>query len=189
MLAGYLQEKCDITAFIDSEVWGYSDDLLKKIDHEFCNPYKNEVGEEVYDYNRRNRSTALVHLILQGALAKMINRCECMIFIGSPNSLRPSDIKDENLTYSPWIYSELLMANSFPPRIPERYKPIRHDSFCNESQNFIPDLKVNLETFRTLSISDIDDVVKNPTNPSPEEVLDQLYLDKGILRYSDQLYG
>ena len=35
-LAGYLKDSFELTAFIDSCVWGYANDLLKMIDNKYC---------------------------------------------------------------------------------------------------------------------------------------------------------
>lgn len=107
MLAGILKEKFDLNVFIDSCVWGYTDDLLKKIDNEYCKmPHSNS-----YNYEKRNKSTSYVHLLLNGALMKMINKSKCVMFLNTKNSLIGSNTLSEGNTSSPWIYSELLMTN------------------------------------------------------------------------------
>src|SRR5690554_4831518 len=35
-LAGYLADKHEIICFVDSCVWGYANDLLRKIDNKYC---------------------------------------------------------------------------------------------------------------------------------------------------------
>ncbi len=90
-------------------VWGYSNNLLKKLDNHFC---KN-TGTNTYDYDCRNRTTSHVHMMLSTALYKMIDKTECIIFLNTENSINLSEgtstddiIKTK--TYSPWIYSEIL---------------------------------------------------------------------------------
>ena len=115
--AGYLQEECGITSFIDSTVWKHSDDLLKEYDDKHCVAQRNPDGSiQSYNYNKRNQSTAHIHLLLQGALAKMIDHCECLIFINTPNSI-PYSNNDKAKTASPWIYNELLIAHLLKNKI------------------------------------------------------------------------
>lgn len=71
-LAGFLH-RYNITSFIDSTVWGYANDLLKQIDNKYCVQRRKPGGGYTYDYDKRNQSTSHVHMMLQGALAKMIN--------------------------------------------------------------------------------------------------------------------
>lgn len=115
-IAGYLYEKFGIKCFIDSCVWDYGNKLLKRIDDVYCKTFKHPDGSYSYDYNKRNQSTSHIHLLLNGALAKMINATECLIFVNTPNSIKVKDTIEQIKTASPWIYSELLMATEFPHR-------------------------------------------------------------------------
>lgn len=93
-LAGWLYKKFGIKSFIDSCIWGYSNDLLKLIDKEHC--YQEETN--TYDYNLRNYSTSHVHMMLSVALTMMIDNTEC-ILSNTPNSITTSSII--NKTESP----------------------------------------------------------------------------------------
>lgn len=73
-LAGFLKREFSITSFIDSCAWGYSNDLLKMLDNEYC--YQEE--SDTYNYSQRNRSTCHVFMMLSVALSKMMNDCECV---------------------------------------------------------------------------------------------------------------
>ena len=109
-----------LKAFIDSCVWLYCDELLRKIDDSYCQ-FNND--NDFYDYKKRNQSTSHVHMLLNGALTKMIDSTECFIFVGTSNSihLTPSAIKEEKYsTYSPWIYSELLTSRIIEHKTPSR---------------------------------------------------------------------
>lgn len=119
-LAGWLQTTFGLKSFIDSEVWGYADNLLKVIDDNYC---KNKF-EKTYNYNLRNRSTSHVHMMLSTALTEMIDRCECVIFVNTKNSFTPVDyLNDEGRTESPWIYSEIAMTRMIRQRTPEAHRP------------------------------------------------------------------
>ncbi|GEC88887.1 hypothetical protein [Brevibacillus brevis] len=104
-LAGWLYSNFELTVFIDSCVWGYSDRLLKIIDNEYC---KNENGA-TYDYDKRNHSTSHVHMMLSTALTKMIDKTECVFFLNTPSSVSASDVVG-GITKSPWIYHELAIT-------------------------------------------------------------------------------
>jgi hypothetical protein len=79
-LSGHLQEQFGLKSFVDSAVWGYSDDLLRILDDAFC--YNG--SSRTYSYQKRNRSTSHVHMMLSVALTRMIDKCECIIFINTP---------------------------------------------------------------------------------------------------------
>ncbi|WP_317973699.1 hypothetical protein [Novosphingobium pituita] len=104
-LSGYLHYKFGIKSFIDSMVWGHSDKLLKMIDDEYCT---NNRGKS-YIYQKRNRSTSHVHMMLSVALSQMINRCECLFFVNTPKSINSSNVISST-TGSPWIYAEIAMT-------------------------------------------------------------------------------
>lgn len=156
-LALWLYEKHGIVSFIDSTVWHYADDLLREIDEAYCIQMTPN-GNLEYDYIKRNRSTAHVHMLLQGALMKMINKCGCLIFVNTPNSISTSDINDETKTASPWIYNELLTA-----------KMLLLNQRNEDKVAFQINYTVDLRDFPKLTLGEIRYA------DSPTEVLDQLY--------------
>lgn len=116
-VAAALEDKLGLACFIDSCVWGNADDLLKEIDNEYC----LQPSREIYDYAKRNRSTSHVHMMLQGALVKMIHRSECVIFLNTPKSMVVrDDLTKTSRTASPWIYSEILATSLIEKKAPER---------------------------------------------------------------------
>lgn len=118
--AGWLNDNFGIRSFIDSTVWGYSGKLLKEIDNIYC---RSKLGA-TYDYEKRNRSTSHVHMMLSTALADMIDRCECVIFVNTPNSFKPAYcFENEGQTESPWIYSEIAMTRMLRQKSPEEHRP------------------------------------------------------------------
>lgn len=117
ILAGILKEKLGIKTFIDSCIWGYSTDLLKQIDEDYClNP-----GKKTYNYTKRNYSNSHVNLMLSIALNRMIDNCECIFFLNSPSSISSSDVVSR--TKSPWIFSEIAMTQIVRKKTPDRLKP------------------------------------------------------------------
>lgn len=127
--AGWLYDEFGLTAFIDSCVWGYCDELLKQIDDTYC-----KESDETYSYELRNYTTSHVHIMLSTALTEMINKTECIIFYNTPNSVSLVDdlqtIKKqkEKVTLSPWIYHELAMTSLVKICKPERKIPILKDA-------------------------------------------------------------
>lgn len=105
--AGFLKKEFELNTFIDSCVWGYANDLLKRIDDTYCRQAKRNR----YNYDKRNISTTHVHILLNSALAKMIDNTECIMFLNTPNSLSLDDELKKQQTGSPWIYSELLITS------------------------------------------------------------------------------
>lgn len=177
--ADYLYEHYKITSFIDSTVWRYADDLLEQINKKFC-MYKDSNGKPMYDHTKAKRSAAQVYLLPQGALAKMIDQCECLIFINTPNSLNISDVKGKEKTASAWIYSELLMASTFPARSLKDYRKDQMMHYAtSESMVFEP----QLSSFIDLEADDLDRAAHRllPEFRDPKEILGQLYKEKGLL--------
>jgi len=122
LLASWLEQYYQLTAFIDSEIWGHSDELLKKLDDEYCVKDRSNGRATIYSYEKRNNSTAHVHMLLCSALTRMIERTECFIFIESHNSVTAKDSVEG--TYSPWIFHELATVDTVELKVPERLKDV-----------------------------------------------------------------
>lgn len=178
--AGFLYREYGLITFIDSCVWGYANDLLKKIDKEYC--WKEKTN--TYDYDKRNFSTSHVHMMLSTALYKMIDKSECIIFLNTENSTTTTEdvIKDSTVqkTYSPWIYSEINCINLIQKKDLERQiekKSMQHGLFENASLSVKYDIDKELTN---LTILDEDIFVawrdKNDQLMSREtDALDNLY--------------
>lgn len=104
IFSGWLLDQ-GITTFVDSCVWGNASQLLKEIDK----IYTWQPTRGVYDYNLRNFSTSHVHMLLSVALTKIIDTCECLFFLNTPNAIRSEEVVAE--TASPWLYHELTIAS------------------------------------------------------------------------------
>jgi hypothetical protein len=105
-LAGFLAHEFNLVSFIDYNVWGCSDTLLRIIDDEYC--YREKTG--LYDYRTRNRSTSHVYMMLSVALAQMLNSSECVMFLNTLGAISSEQYIKGYTTESPWIYSELAMT-------------------------------------------------------------------------------
>lgn len=161
-IACWLKNEFDINAFIDSTVWGYSNDLLKKIDDDYCVLSKNEkTGLITYDYNKRNYSTSQVNLILSSALHDMIDSCECIIFLNTENSISVVNTIN-NKTNSPWIYDELQTTRLINKKLPKRLlreEELRHSGYINKSSNKMPsfqhDVTQELTKLSKITVKDL----------------------------------
>lgn len=176
--AGFLSD-LGLTAFIDSCVWGYAEELLKQIDNKYCVSQRNSDGSiHSYIYENRNQSTAHVHMLLNGALMKMMDRTECVIFLETPNSLKAKDIST-GTTNSGWIYSELLMSGCL-----QKKEPIRKSTNFSINKSFehnalSVEYDADISHLIMLSITDIVNAEK-ASETLGVGVLDQLYLAKKL---------
>ncbi len=137
-LAGWLYHNFNIKAFIDSYVWGYSEELLKEIDDIYCLNDKNN-----YSYEKRNISTSHIHMMLNCALLKMIDKTECFMFLKTPESLTIDKIFDGESTYSPWIYSELLMSNLIRRKSLESHRGIHFQKSLITEKTIVKSLLIS----------------------------------------------
>jgi len=179
-IAGALKEKFNIDTFIDSTIWGNSNELLKKIDDKYC---YNE-NSSTYIYENRNYSTTHVHLMLMSALTNMINQSECLFFLNTPKSTSISE-EIKNTTNSPWIFAELNTSKVINKITPERlllFKRTYSDSLTkaetlNESENkkFEISYELELSHLETISENSFDDWLGNNYLMHPEKALDDLY--------------
>lgn len=153
ILSGVLYEKFKLKCFIDSTIWGNSLDLLKEIDENY-----NKLANGSYSYEGSTWAASNVHLILMIALKKMIDNSECILFLKTPNSIKiDKSIKKEENTASPWIFSEIEIANSIRIIEPKRYK-----TTSAENYEFVKDLKDSLSFSYQANLDqfyDIDDKI------------------------------
>ncbi|QSO50825.1 hypothetical protein JZ785_18280 [Alicyclobacillus curvatus] len=179
-LAGWLNHAFDLTTFIDSSVWGYADDLLRRLDDEFC----QIEGRSTYSYELRNYSTSHVHMMLSTALTMMIDKSECVIFLNSPNSISSSDVIG-NQTRSPWIYHEIAMTQLIRRRSLSEYRP---DLLKKSEKTIIMDSAQGVPVKYRLDMQHLNEITDNHliswfrmqhVNPT-DYPLDHLYQQAGI---------
>lgn len=135
-LSGWLYEKHGIKAFVDSCVWGYSNDLLKELDKK----YSLNKDNKTYDYETRNITTAHVHMMLMIALSKTMDKSEAIFFLNTPNSIHVDFSTKKEKTFSPWIYGELQMANLLQNDylVHLEYQQKVSISYLADTEGFIP---------------------------------------------------
>lgn len=153
-LAGWLWEKFKLKSFIDSTVWGYSNNLLKSIDDKYC---KNSDG--YYNYEKRNYSTTHIHMMLSMSLLSMMDRCECLFFINTPNSFIPKNELNNGNTLSPWIYSEITASSMLRIKKPNRsisvYDSIQEGLESHKTESYQIEYPLNKEHLIDLDINDL----------------------------------
>lgn len=107
---GWLQERFQLSVFVDSAVWKSADHLLEKIDVR----YGTDSEDGADDYRRRNFHASHVYMMMAMALGKVIDQAECFMFVTTPNTVK------ESVTRSPWIYAELMFTKLMKKRVPLR---------------------------------------------------------------------
>jgi len=146
---GWLKEEFGLECFIDSCIWGYSENLQKLLDNNYS---LDEDGKLIY--RKVLEVSSHVHMMLNTALMQMIDNCECVIFINTPKSVRPRDVI--NKIVSPWIYSEIGMTKLIKKKTIDEYRIQK----LYESKKEFSDLSIeyNLDTnhLTSLTINDLN---------------------------------
>lgn len=185
--ANFLYNNFNIVSFIDSDLWGNIVDLQKTIDNYYCDNrsiYEKKQGKRiVYNYWRRNESTAHVHMILSYALTKMIDTAECFIFIKSDNSISVED--SISGTFSPWIFHELATVDTISIKRPTRIDLNLQKSIESSAQLFnesalkvhypVPCSKLNYLSCKMLQDWSSNYYVDEEENMAWESALNDLY--------------
>lgn len=185
-LAGWLYHTFGIKSFIDSCIWGYSNDLLRLIDNKYC----FQKNSSTYNYQKRNYSTSHVHMMLSVALNMMIDNTECIFFLNTPNSITTSSVISK--TESPWIYSEIAMTKMIRKQLPERKRikaveRLEKGGVLNESLQFQYDadllhlIEIDVDTFNKWQSR----FVKSAAT----KALDKLYEITEVNKDIKQLFG
>ncbi|WRD10733.1 toll/interleukin-1 receptor domain-containing protein [Helicobacter pylori] len=133
---GYLESKTNHKVFVDSLFWDYKDDVL------------NELAE----YDDISRIKDAFTLILRESLECMIKKCPYFVFLQSNNS---ASLNQDllGITYSAWIYEELRIAHSISS---ESRLTIMMESF-QVSHNISP----FLEHLETIALSELSHIINS----------------------------
>ncbi|MFJ2452627.1 hypothetical protein ACIOWK_13070 [Pseudomonas protegens] len=117
-LAVSLQAK-GLKVFVDSCVWRHFHELLDDLNQNYAEPVVDG-KRKIYSYRKATDMAAGVHMMLNGALHKMIDRSELFIFLDTEQSIPLEDYENYDRTFSPWIYSELEFSSRVRCTIPKR---------------------------------------------------------------------
>lgn len=186
ILAGWLYDCFKLESFIDSCVWGYADTLLKIIDNAYC---LNE-NKLTYDYDKRNRTTSHVHMMLATAISMMIDKTECLVFLNTPKSIVP--IESITKTESPWLYYEIGVSQIIKKKIPNRVMNEDLRTF-SDKEYFEKALQIEYQ----VDLSHLNEINHDVLNRWKNSVtikqgsiaLDILYSLSPEKRYSNSLHG
>ena len=188
--AQYLREEYKLNCFIASVYWNYVEELQKQLDEYYSKVVR--YGREVYDYKTSNFIAANVNIMLSMALMRMMDKCECLIFIDSDNSLIYK--RGQSITPSPWIYEELGFSKYLRVNIPQRYKnrlSIIYEDIRDSTELLNLSRKIASSTFvydvdiDHLMELEKDDITNLPYNGL--DVLDELYKKYNIGRAISRL--
>jgi hypothetical protein len=120
-------EKKGLKVFVDSCVWGYFSELISKI----C------AGEAslfaTVTETRKLQIAADVHMMLAGALHRMIWQAEAFVFLNTEKSI-PLTYQSKSRTLSPWLFTELQFSVQVQRVIPERLRGRMLDTVLGAEQ-------------------------------------------------------
>lgn len=186
-ISGWLKKEMELTAFVDSCVWDYVDETLCELNNRY-NVIRTETnGSKVYNHNKANYFASHLYLMLNAALNNMLDKTECLLFINTKNSVIPLDKTNvSGQTFSPWIYSEIVMANTMQQIEPQRYNVLKHSyKYAAEMNEQISIThKLNLSEFKSIDFDILYKWQKSKTQT--EHAMDTLYK---ILAKGDILNG
>lgn len=177
-LAGLLDQELGIKCFIDSTVWGYSNELLLNFDKEFC----MNKDKTIYYYDKRNITTTHVHLMLNMALMSMMDKTEAVFFCKTPNAVYLNKNMDM-ATSSPWIFSEISMTRALRIKTREDHRIVikANNLICEslESYSEVPEVEypMNLNHLPALGKEEISKWISESkkNNLRGKDALDYLF--------------
>ncbi|MUU54858.1 TIR domain protein [Helicobacter pylori] len=139
----YLESKTKRKVFIDSLFWDYKDDVL------------NELAE----YDDISRIKDAFTLILRESLQDMIKKCPYFVFLQSNNSVPNQGLSRHQdllkITYSAWIYEELKIAHSISAISESHLIPMM------ESMQVFHDISPFLESFETIRLNELSQQINS----------------------------
>ena len=180
-LASFLERELGLTCFVDSCVWGYADNLLKKLNDQYSVLRKEADGTPIYNHIKANNACNHVNLILNSALTDMIDKTECLFFLNTQNSAPKSKDAIESTTFSPWIYTEINISSTIREKTPDRNlahaginKRAALDSY---SESLTIKYPLSLNHLTTMNLKDIKmwEYYCSRTAASGVSALDKLY--------------
>lgn len=150
-LKNWIETKLKMTCFLDKEIWGSGNAILKEIDDLCWKP-----DRKVYDYNERNLTTSYVHVMLCNALMQAMDNCKFVFFLNTPSSITAESAWAEPKTHSPWLFYELSVLKYIqkePDRIRKSFSRGR-ESLHEAVQRIMNYTAVDLMNLPKLKFSD-----------------------------------
>ena len=169
-LAEWLYVNFNLTSFIDSLVWKHCSSLKRALNSFFFEKYGTE-----YNSLFKDRVNQHILLMLNTSLMEVMDRCECLFFLNTPQSVEVSEIGNY-LTDSPWLFSEIGMFNSIQKKQRRRILSEAQESTgCFSNIQY----KLNLSSLNTLDADDLNlwanMVMRNKRTQIKKHPLDTLY--------------
>lgn len=165
--AGWLKHVFDLKVFVDSCIWGYSKVLQNIIDEKYS---KNADGK--YNYDKVLLASSHVHMMLNTALMQMIDNCECIIFLNTPNSVKPKEVVSK--VVSPWIYSEIGMTKLIKRKKIDEHRIKKLFEGTKTFSDFEIEYNLDTDHLTQLTITDLNNWIENYAEAS-DNALDYLY--------------
>lgn len=139
-LAGWLNSKFNLKCFVDSNVWKNIDELLQKINNKYSEkrPFGN--SGMLYNYEKSNKASQHVNIMLSIALQKMIDKTEAIFVLNTDKCIKKYGDVYETETYSPWIYTEIISTELMRKKSLSKYREkaiLEHSdkNICNFSKS------------------------------------------------------
>lgn len=169
-LAEWLQENFNLTCFIDSLVWKHFSSLKRSLDLFFFRKYGIK-----YNSSFKDRINQHVLLMINTSLMEVMDRCESLFFLNTPQSVKFSKM-GTYLTDSPWLFSEIGMFNNIQKKQRRKIMLEAQESAANFSNI---QYKLNLKDLELLGADDLnnwaDIVNRNKRLQLKKHPLDMLY--------------
>lgn len=152
----YLENELGLTVFIDSVYWDNINEL-----QDILNEYHRNRVSGLFNHQKTMDVAVHANMILASALTEMIDRCECVFFLNTDNSvIKGEDVVEGNdATYSPWIYHEIYTTTIIKTKINRDRVLLEHmDSklmFCVSSMPSIQ-YGLDLENMDLIDEEDLD---------------------------------
>lgn len=110
-IAGWINCTFGLRCFIDSDVWCYAGSIADKLNDRFSNKRVGDAGGLLYSHENCLKVSEHVNTMLNIALQRMIDKCESVFLVNTENSIHINSSPNSiDVTYSPWIYSELVCS-------------------------------------------------------------------------------
>ena len=156
-----IEQRTGIKCFIDSLYWDNIDSLVEELKDNYL------YDSETIDMGGLVKTCQHANIILASALTEMLNKCECVFFLNTSNSVIASKSKINQSTYSPWIYHEIYTISKLPSKRPVRPRAIyeasneglMHALMYDSYKSFTYDL--DLQRMSKMNISDIKNWLSN----------------------------
>lgn len=118
-LSAAIKALLGIDAFVDSCVWKCRDQLIEKLRELTGNNPAKPCA------NPRDESEIIAHadMMLNNSLMRMIDSCECLMFLDTPRSICRDGLVSK--TFSAWLYSEIVISKYIRISVPERHRKCR----------------------------------------------------------------